>query len=223
MNLYPVALQLNNDAIPEPNNAPLTQVDSNTAPVEPHTTPAQSRTMLDNLPPPSRNVAELTREEKSFTFVHFTCEHAWVIGNILRNTLRSADAAALIHISFANQTLFHSPSLPGMMPDHETWVQRKRNTVLRWGHSTWHLSCQYDGDYKRFAEHHAMSGEEWAKYTIEGGGFPVFVKGVEGCVGAIVVSGLDSEKAHTIVVKAVEEYKVLREGAKSPMRSLTVK
>lgn len=179
--------------------------------------------MLDNLPPPSRNVAELTREEKSFTFVHFTCEHAWVIGNILRNTLRSADAAALIHISFANQTLFHSPSLPGMMPDHETWVQRKRNTVLRWGHSTWHLSCQYDGDYKRFAEHHAMSGEEWAKYTIEGGGFPVFVKGVEGCVGAIVVSGLDGEKAHTIVVKAVEEYKVLREGAKSPMRSLTVK
>lgn len=68
-----------------------------------------------------------------------------------------------------------------------------------------------------------MSGEEWAKYTIEGGGFPVFVKGVEGCVGAIVVSGLDGEKAHTIVVKAVEEYKVLREGAKSPMRSLTVK
>jgi uncharacterized protein (UPF0303 family) len=46
---------------------------------------------------------------------------------------------------------------------------------------------------------------------------------VEGCVGAIVVSGLDGEKAHTIVVKAVEEYKVLREGAKSPMRSLTVK
>lgn len=68
-----------------------------------------------------------------------------------------------------------------------------------------------------------MSGDEWAKYTIEGGGFPVFVKGVEGCVGAVVLVGLESEQAHSMVVKAVEEYKVLREGAKSTMRSLTVK
>ncbi|UPX12618.1 uncharacterized protein EKO05_0003159 [Ascochyta rabiei] len=187
-----------------------------------HTSP-DSYTMPDTPSKPTRNIAELAREEKAFTFVHFTCEHAWVIGNILRNTLRLADTSALIHISFANQTLFHSPSLPGMMPDHETWVQRKRNTVLRWGHSTWHLSCRFDGDYKRFAEHHAMSGEEWAKYTIEGGGYPVFVRGVEGCVGAIVIVGLEGEHAHSVLVKAMEEYKVLREGSKSPMRSLTVK
>jgi uncharacterized protein (UPF0303 family) len=70
-----------------------------------------------------------------------------------------------------------------------------------------------------------MSGDEWSKYTIEGGGYPVFVKGVEGVVGAIVVVGLgvDSEQAHGVVVKAVEEYKDLREGFRSPMRSMTVK
>ena len=88
------------------------------------------------------------------------------------------------------------------------------------------MNCQFDGDYKRFAEYHAMSGDEWAKYTTEGGGFPVFVKGVEGVVGAIVVvglEGLDGEKAHGIIVKAVEEYRDLREGFRSPMRSMTVK
>ena len=207
MNLYPVSLLDSNDRVP-PNKS--------------HFSP-DSDTMLDTLPKPTRNVAELAREEKSFTFAHFTCEHAWVIGNILRNTLRSADMSALIHISFASQTLFHSPSLPGIMPDHETWVQRKRNTVLRWGHSTWHMNCQFQGDYKRFAEDHAMSGDEWAKYTIEGGGYPVFVKGVEGCVGAIATARLDAEQTHVVIVKAVEEYKVLRDGSKSPMRTLTVK
>lgn len=85
------------------------------------------------------------------------------------------------------------------------------------------MSCMFDGDYKRFAEYHAMSGDEWAKYTLEGGGFPVFVKGVEGCVGAIVVVGVDSEQAHGVVVKAIEEYKDLRDGFKSPTRSMTVK
>ncbi|OAL51251.1 hypothetical protein IQ07DRAFT_508039 [Pyrenochaeta sp. DS3sAY3a] len=181
--------------------------------------------MLESLPPPTHNLAELAKEEKSFTFAHFTCEHAWVIGNILRNALRTADCPAIIHISLANQTLFHAPSLPGIMPDSESWTQRKRNTVLRWGHSTWYMYSQFEGDYKRFAEYHAMSGDEWAKYTIEGGGYPVFVKGVEGVVGAIVVVGeaIDGDKAHGVVVKAVEEYKDLREGFRSPMRSMTVK
>lgn len=190
-----------------------------------NTSSHSSHKMLSSLPTPTRDLAELAREEKSFTFAHFTCEHAWVIGNILRNALRTAECPALIHISLANQTLFHSPSLPGIMPDHERWAARKKDTVLRWGHSTWYMGCQFEGDYKRFAEDHAMSGEEWAKYTIEGGGYPVFVKGVEGVIGAIVVVGvgMESEQAHGVVVKAVEEYKDLREGFRSPMRSMTVK
>jgi uncharacterized protein (UPF0303 family) len=182
--------------------------------------------MLDSLPSPARSLGDLAQEEKSFTFAHFTCEHAWVIGNILRNALRTASVSALIHVSMSNQTLFHTPSMPGTMPDAETWAQRKKNTVLRWGHSTWYISCQFDGDYKRFAEYHAMSGDEWSKYTIEGGGYPVFVKGVEGVVGAIVVvsTEMDGSQAHGVVVRAIEEYKELREGFKSPMgRSMTVK
>jgi uncharacterized protein (UPF0303 family) len=181
--------------------------------------------MLDTLPTPTQNLIDLANEERSFTFAHFTCEHAWVIGNILRNALRTASVSAVIHISLASQTLFHSPSLPGTMPDAEKWVDRKRNTVLRWGHSTWYLSCRFDGDYKRFAEHNAMSGDEWSKYTVEGGGYPVYVKGVEGVIGSIVVVGtdMDGTQAHGIVVRAIEEYKDLREGFRSPMRSMTVK
>jgi hypothetical protein len=111
------------------------------------------------------------------------------------------------------------------MPDAETWIQRKQNAVFRWGHSTWYIGCQFDGDYKRFAEYHAMSGDEWSKYTIEGGGYPIFVKGVEGVVGAVVVVGadLDGMQAHGVIVRAIEEYKDLRDGFRSPMRTMTVK
>ncbi|KAF2253737.1 hypothetical protein BU26DRAFT_561012 [Trematosphaeria pertusa] len=180
--------------------------------------------MLDQLPSPTRSLDDLAREEKSFTFSHFTCEHAWVIGNILRNALRTADAPAIIHISLAaHQTLFHAPSMPGLMPDDETWVTRKRATVLRWGHSTWYMACKFGGSERSFAEHYGLAAEEKGRYTCEGGGYPVFVKGVEGVVGAIVVAGLEGEQAHGVVVKAVEEYKELRNDFRSPMRSMTMK
>jgi len=186
------------------------------------TEPPAFNTMINGLAAPTRNLTALAREERHFTFSHFTCEHAWVIGNILRNALRTADCACLIDISLPALTLFHAPSMPGVMPDSELWVQKKKNTVLRWGHSTWYMGCAFDWDYKRFAEYHAMSGDEWAKYTIEGGGYPVFVKGVEGSVGSIVVVGVDSEQAHGLVVQAIKEYRELREGAKGLPKSMSM-
>ncbi|KAF2111940.1 hypothetical protein BDV96DRAFT_614338 [Lophiotrema nucula] len=182
--------------------------------------------MLDTLPSPPTDLEHLSREERSFTFAHFTCEHAWVIGNILRNALRTADAAAIIHISLSsNQTLFHAPSMPGLVPDTEISLQRKRATVLRWGHSTWYMQCKFGGDDRKFAEEYGLwEGERGRReYEIRGGGYPVFVKGVEGVVGAIVVAGLDGQLAHGVVVKAIEEYKELRDGFRSPMRSVTLK
>ncbi|KAF2257563.1 hypothetical protein CC78DRAFT_483185 [Lojkania enalia] len=182
--------------------------------------------MLDTLPPPTTDLHALAKEERSFTFAHFTCEHAWVIGNILRNALRTADAPALIHISLSSsQTLFHSPSMPGLVPDNEIEVARKRATVLRWGHSTWWMWARFGGDDRKFAEEYGLwEGEEGRKkYAIQGGGYPVFVKGVEGVIGVIVVAGLEGDVAHGVVVKAIEEYRELRDGFRSPLRSMTVK
>lgn len=182
--------------------------------------------MLDAIPVSPTDLDLLAREERSFTFAHFTCEHAWVIGNILRNALRTAEAPAIIHISLSsNQTLFHSPSMPGMMPDNEIEVGRKRATVLRWGHSTWYMHCKFDGDDRKFAEEYGLwEGDEGRRaYAIKGGGYPVFVKGVEGVTGVIVVAGLEGDLAHGVIVKAIEEYKELRDGFKSPMRTTTIK
>ncbi|KAF2715347.1 hypothetical protein K504DRAFT_367650 [Pleomassaria siparia CBS 279.74] len=180
--------------------------------------------MLNSLPSPTNSLADLAREEKSFTFSHFTCEHAWVIGNILRNAFRTIDCPALIHISLSSsQTLFHTPSMPGMMPDAEVLVDRKKGTVLRWGHSTWYMRCKYGSD-KGLVEEFGLGAEGRGRFSVEGGGYPIFVKGVEGVVGCIiVVAEVDGEQCHGVVIKAIEEYKELRDGFRSPMRSVTMK
>lgn len=43
-------------------------------------------------------------------------------------------------------------------------------------------------------------------YAMHGGGFPVKVKGVEGIVGVIVVSGLKQEDDHSVIVDGIQEY-----------------
>jgi len=49
-------------------------------------------------------------------------------------------------------------------------------------------------------------GEKGGEYAIHGGGVPVRIKGVEGCVGIVIVSGLKQEEDHMVVVEAMKEY-----------------
>lgn len=44
-------------------------------------------------------------------------------------------------------------------------------------------------------------GEKAGEYAIHGGGVPVFVKGVEGLVAVVVVSGLKQWDDHQVVVE----------------------
>ena len=56
-----------------------------------------------------------------------------------------------------------------------------------------------------FANKYAL-GATTGEYAIHGGGVPVRVKGVEGVVGVIVVSGLKQEEDHMVVIEALEEF-----------------
>ena len=57
---------------------------------------------------------------------------------------------------------------------------------------------------KTFAEKY-MLGEKAGQYAIHGGGVPVRVRGVEGIVGVVVVSGLKQHEDHPVVVEAMLE------------------
>lgn len=102
--------------------------------------------------------------------------------------------------------------------DNEIWVRRKRNVVLRWGVSTWLMRCKMlqgtgclatdvEGAFvRKFALKSSNGGSTADEYAIHGGGFPVRVKGVDGVVGVIVVSGLKQEHDHQVVIEVLQEY-----------------
>lgn len=60
------------------------------------------------------------------------------------------------------------------------------------------------GDEAAFGRKYAL-GERAGDYAIHGGGWPVRVRGVEGVVAVVVVSGLKQEQDHGIIVQCVGE------------------
>jgi uncharacterized protein (UPF0303 family) len=61
------------------------------------------------------------------------------------------------------------------------------------------------GDEKVSADKY-MLGQTAGEYVLHGGGVLVRVKGVEGVVGVIVVSGLKQEEDHMVVVEALQMF-----------------
>ncbi|ROV92459.1 hypothetical protein VSDG_06650 [Cytospora chrysosperma] len=167
----------------------------------------QPETSIRPITAPPSDLDELKATSNSFTLDTFTVEDAWVLGNLLRSRLLPLPEATVISIALANtsQVVFHCVTGSGVMPDNEIWVQRKRNTVLRWGCSTWFMHCKFDGDEATFRTKFGMSEEQAGKYAIHGGAIPIYVRGVEGVVAVVVVSGLKQHEDHGVIADVIME------------------
>ncbi|KAI0128248.1 hypothetical protein F4776DRAFT_664994 [Hypoxylon sp. NC0597] len=159
------------------------------------------------IPSPPGDADSVKANCDSFLLESFTAEDAWELGHLLYARLLpfSAQKPTLISISLANssQVLFQCAVGSGTAPDNEVWVQRKRNTVLRFGTSTWFQHCKYSGDEEAFKAKFGMSPEQAEKYAIHGGAVPIKVKGVEGIVAVVVVSGLKQHEDHGVIVDVI--------------------
>ncbi|KAJ1563171.1 hypothetical protein HK405_010817 [Cladochytrium tenue] len=155
---------------------------------------------------PSRELSILKNDGDSFIFDSFASDDAWELGNLLQARLRQDTRPALISISLTSGVVvFQATTGPNVLPDNETWVARKRRSVLRWGVSTWLLHCKYNGDEAAFAAKFGMSTEQAGAYAIHGGAIPIRVKGVEGVVAVVIVSGLAQQEDHGVIVDVVME------------------
>ncbi|KAF6830282.1 duf967 domain protein [Colletotrichum plurivorum] len=161
------------------------------------------------IPKPTADVEELKKDGDSFTLSAFTAEDAFELGHLLHARLlphARAGKPTVVSIALANsqQILFQTAVGSGSLPDNETWVQRKRASVLRWGASTWLLHNKFAGDEARFAALFGMGAEQAGRYAIHGGGVPIRVKGVEGVVAVVVVSGLKQDEDHGVIVDVIK-------------------
>ena len=77
--------------------------------------------------------------------------------------------------------------------------------MLRFGCSTWLLGRKFGGDEEKFRKVFAMSEAQGGEYAIHGGGVPIRVKGVEGVVAIVIVSGLKQSEDHGVIVDVIRE------------------
>ncbi|KAJ5721559.1 uncharacterized protein N7483_009493 [Penicillium malachiteum] len=174
-------------------------------------------------------IAQETSPEQ--TFQSFTASTAWTLGTALRTRILSLPEGtrkpALISIALATATsggtplhvVFQAVTESGTIPDNENWVRRKRNTVLRWGVSSWAMRQKVisglgasasaneveSAFVKKFALASANGGAVADEYAIHGGGYPIRVRGVDGVVAVVVVSGLKQEDDHQVVADTIKE------------------
>ncbi|KAG1720315.1 uncharacterized protein EDB91DRAFT_1076775 [Suillus paluster] len=155
----------------------------------------------------SLTVESITAQEEACRLPSFDSNVAWEIGNIIRtNVQQKFTRPAVVYIAHANssQLFFFATSGPGTLPDNMHWVKRKEAVVLRWGCSTMGMRLSLQTRGMTLQEKFEMSDP--SIYAVHGGGFPVKVKGVEGVIGVIVVSGLAQEDDHGVIVDGIKEY-----------------
>lgn len=86
--------------------------------------------------------------------------------------------------------------MAGTCADHLDWVRRKRNSVLRYGHSSYYLSLYNKQKQRDFENQPHLDARE---YCAHGGAFPIRLSG-SGLVGVVTVSGLPQLDDHQLVV-----------------------
>ncbi|KAF1980133.1 hypothetical protein BU23DRAFT_548326 [Bimuria novae-zelandiae CBS 107.79] len=154
-----------------------------------------------------RDVDSILAQERASTLPFFNAALAYRLGTALHARLLPSPSPACIHISTVTSpphVLFHAVTRDGTALDNDFWIQRKRNSVIRFGASTWRLHIKHDGGEEAFAK--KVGGETRAgEYAIHGGGVPLFVRGVEWPVGVVVVSGLKQWDDHMVVVEELAE------------------
>jgi len=159
---------------------------------------------LADIPAPPLDLPTIEQQERDLTWPFFSADHAWFICSGLREILHRFGQHAVISISLSSGKVLAHTATNGTIPDNDVWVSRKRKTVLRWGHSTWYMRQKLKGDERLFREKYAVGGADGVgEYAIHGGGFPIRVKGVEGVVAVVVVSGLKQEQDHMVIVEVL--------------------
>ncbi|KAK9358938.1 hypothetical protein V1504DRAFT_459527 [Lipomyces starkeyi] len=154
-------------------------------------------------------LATLLQQEAELEFPSFNAEDALALGlAILAESPKSKtpDApgvrAVVVHVSINGNLQFYSGQ-DGTNSDNFGWIQRKVNTVTRFGHASIYMGSSCLAGGKDFNEKFLLPQTE---YVGVGGGFPLRVKGVAYPVGVVAVSGLPHEMDHELVTKGIKKF-----------------
>jgi uncharacterized protein (UPF0303 family) len=146
------------------------------------------------------DLARIALQEERLQFASFTLEDAWSLGQKLRAKAEALKAPVAIDISLAARQLFFA-ALEGSTPDNAEWIRRKRNCVLRFSRSSYHVKLSLDQQKTDLFTRFALKAKG---YAASGGSFPLILKGT-GVIGAVTVSGLPQREDHSLIVEVLAE------------------
>ncbi|HEY9054189.1 MAG TPA: heme-degrading domain-containing protein, partial [Rectinemataceae bacterium] len=141
---------------------------------------------------------DLLKQEAELRFPAFDETQAMKLGMLIMEKAIADGLPIAIDISRGERQLFHV-SLPGASADNDQWIQRKRRTVNRFGHSSFYIGNLLKSQGKTLGEKYFISDQE---YSAHGGAFPIIVEGT-GQVGVVAVSGLPQEEDHRLLVECL--------------------
>lgn len=139
-------------------------------------------------------------QEDELQLYYFNNQTAWELGSLIKTAADQTVAAIAIEVYAFEQVLF-SYFMLGTNKDNQEWINRKRQTVLRFGHSSYYqgqhcVSSNRDFEAQRHIDPH--------KYCAHGGSFPIRIRN-SGLVGAVTVSGLAQEVDHQMVIDSLRK------------------
>ncbi len=147
------------------------------------------------------DLEQLRQQEQTLQFSRFDNEDAWQLGCLIKRRAEQAGVNVAIDITRNGLCLFRY-AMPNTAPDNQHWMERKRNVVERYLHSSWYMGQYYLAKGKSIEQASLVKESQFAPH---GGSFPLIIKNV-GVVGSITVSGLPQYEDHKLVVDSISEF-----------------
>lgn len=146
-----------------------------------------------------KQIAAIRQEVAALSFTKFEQNDALALGKTLLALAEAASLRVAIGVDLGEQVMFRA-SLPGTSADYQTWIDRKFNTVRRFGKSSMELELTA-GFEPGFAAERALDP---ARFVLCGGAVPILIgETVVGCIGC---AGLASIEDHRFVIQALATY-----------------
>ncbi|NTV78572.1 MAG: hypothetical protein HGA25_05380 [Clostridiales bacterium] len=141
---------------------------------------------------------QIEQQEETLIFDEFHNEDALVLGNMLASKVKNSVKPLAIRVYIGDVIVFQY-SMEGKEEEHYNWIRRKRNLMLKLGHSSMYGRLEW-----QFLQKHEELFANQELYGFGCGAFPIIVKG-KGIIGTVALSGLPDPADHIIITQVLEE------------------
>jgi uncharacterized protein (UPF0303 family) len=144
---------------------------------------------------------KVEKQEQLFKFEHFNHNDAWDLGNAIFDVSKEQGFCPAISIRLNNGFTVFQYGFEGTGLDHESWMEKKARTVFLKEMSSFRVDFLMKKLNATMADWYMDS----QKYSLCGGGFPIYVKNT-GMIGVILLSGISIALDHDLIIQGLSRY-----------------